>query len=57
MSIHVNKIETTEKELSKERQAILKKLTGIWGPQIAQDFVFPKTDETRRLTTIEDLKL
>ncbi|CAF0819907.1 unnamed protein product, partial [Didymodactylos carnosus] len=57
ISTNMDDIEAVEKELSKEREAVLKKLTSIWGPQMAQDFVFPKTNETRQQMTIEDLKL
>jgi hypothetical protein len=42
--------------LSEDKQILLKKLSTIFDPATAIDFVCPKTYETRQHVTIEDLK-
>ena len=37
-------------------QILLNKLSNIFDPQTANDFVYPKTFETRHHLTIEELK-
>ena len=42
--------------MSEDKQSLLKKLTTIFDHDTAVDFVCPKTYETRKHLTIEDLK-
>jgi hypothetical protein len=44
-------------ELVKERQILFEKLSNIFGPEIANDYVSPKTNETRQQLSIEELRL
>ncbi|CAF2778068.1 unnamed protein product [Rotaria sp. Silwood2] len=45
-----------ETELSEDKQILLQKLSTIFDPETAIDFVCPKTQETKQLVTIEELK-
>lgn len=45
-----------QETLSKERQLLLDKLTKIFDPEIAHDYVCPKTNETRQQLTIDELR-
>lgn len=44
-------------ELSKERQVLYEKLSNIFGPETAIDYVCPKTEETRQQLSLEELRL
>ncbi|CAF1291562.1 unnamed protein product, partial [Rotaria sordida] len=55
MTTNENQLEI-ETELSEEKQILLKKLSTIFDPETAIDFVCPKTRETKEIVTIEELK-
>ncbi len=42
--------------MSEEKQTLLDKLSKVFDPETAVNFVSPKTFETRKHLTIEDLK-
>jgi hypothetical protein len=42
--------------LSEDKQSLLNKLSQIFDPKTAADFVCPKTYETRKHLTIDELK-
>ena len=44
-------------ELAKEREIVFEKLSAIFGPEIANDYVSPKTNETRQQLSLEELRL
>ncbi len=46
-----------QEELSKERQILFDKLSNIFGPETANDYVSPKTNETRQQLSLEELRL
>lgn len=43
-------------ELAKEREVLFEKLSTIFGPEIANDYVSPKTSETRQQLSLEELR-
>ena len=45
-----------KEDLPEEKQILLSKLSSIFEPRVAADFVTPKTYETRKVLTIEDLQ-
>ncbi|CAF1545883.1 unnamed protein product [Rotaria sp. Silwood1] len=55
MTTSENQLEN-EIELSEDQQILLQKLSAIFDPETAIDFVCPKTQETKQLVTIEELK-
>jgi thymidylate synthase ThyX len=43
--------------ISRERQILLEKLSTIFDPETANDYVSPKTNEIRQQLTLEQLRL
>jgi hypothetical protein len=44
-------------QLSKERLILFKKLSDLFGPETANHYVSPKTNETRQQLSLEELRL
>ncbi|CAF4213524.1 unnamed protein product, partial [Rotaria magnacalcarata] len=55
-TINENKSEI-DKELSEDKQNLLRKLSTIFDPETAIDFVSPKTRDTKQGATIDELKV